>query len=147
MDIQTKKTVLIEYRNRNLAIFDDTMDEECLPHVVLASGMLEGLAAAEEADYFEAWSYASSLLKDTMFDETSTELDIEYAVGRVSGVIFFDTDDHRESIKAGRQEVMAIHDVDGIGVNINTGFTNAGFENPMLKTGWTKPANPAHCFR
>lgn len=112
MDIQTKKTVLLEYRNRNLSAFDDTIDEECLTHVALAAGMLEGLGIAEITDYYEAWSQASSLLRDTLYSMESSELDIEYAVGRVSGIIFYETDDHAESIRAGRQELSSIKELD-----------------------------------
>ncbi len=112
MDILTKKTVLMEYRNRNLSVFDETMDEECLTHVALASGMLEGIHIAETTDYYEAWSHASSLLRDTLYTPESAELDVEYAVGRVSGIIFYETDDHAESIRAGRQELSSIKELD-----------------------------------
>ena len=115
MDIHIKQTVLLEYRNRNLALFEHSMNEEDLKAAVMASGMLDGLAFAEDPyfDYFEAWSEASETLRDAIIDTTNSELDIQYAVGVVSGVIFTESDDPDEAMQAGLQEKKAICDLLG----------------------------------
>ena len=77
MDVDIKRTVLLEYRNRNLALFETSMDHEHLKAAVMASGMLDGLSFYEDPyfEYFEAWSEASSALRDTITSEAATSLD------------------------------------------------------------------------